>query len=100
LRMPLRRSHAEALGEAVEKLRGQSDLGDEHQRLFSATDDLSDSFEIDSRLARPGDAVEQCDVITAARHRLTQCMRRLALRRREIGQQKIRVWRTRHGVGW
>ncbi len=99
LRVPLRRAHAKAFRETVEKLRGESDLGDEDQRLLSAPDDLGNRLKIDARLPRPGDAVEQRDVITAARHCLAQRVRRLALRRREIGQRKIRVRRTRHGLG-
>ena len=65
LRVPLGRAHAEALGETVEELRGQGDLGHEHQRLPPAPDDLADRLEIDLRLARAGDPVEQRNAIAA-----------------------------------
>src|SRR5262249_36292180 len=65
LGVPLRGAHAEALREAVKERRGQGDLGDKHQRLFSTADDLADGLEINLRLASTGDAVEQGDAITA-----------------------------------
>ena len=59
LRMPFRRPHAEALGEAVEELRGQRDLRHQDQRLPAAPDGLRHRLEIDLGLAGAGDAVEQ-----------------------------------------
>ena len=99
LRVPLGRAHAEALGETVEELRGQGDLGHEHQRLPSATDDLADGLEINLRLAGAGDAVEQGDAIAALGHGCMQGIRRLALRRGEVRRRKIRVGRARHRLG-
>ena len=64
--MPLCRPHAEALSEAVEKLAGQGDLGNEDQRLLSSANDLADGLEINLRLARAGDAVEQRNAIAAS----------------------------------
>ena len=61
LRMPFRRPHAEALGEAVEELRGERDLRHQDQRLPAAPDRFGHRLEIDLGLARAGDAVEQRD---------------------------------------
>ena len=97
-RMPLGRPHAEALGEAVEELRGQGDFGDEDERLSSMTDDLADRLEIDLRLARPGDAVEQRDAV-AARGDPAQRIRGGALRRREVGPREVRFRRACYRVG-
>ena len=60
LRMPFRRAHAEARGEAVEELRGERDL--RHQDRGSAGRArmrVRHRLEIDLGLARAGDAVEQ-----------------------------------------
>ena len=99
LRVPLRRPHPEALGEAVEELRGQRDLRHQHQRLPSATDGLAHRLEIDLRLAGAGDAVEQRDRIAARGDDRAQRVRRRALRRPEIGRRKIRIGRARHRLG-
>ena len=59
LRMPFRRPHAEARGEAVERLRGERDLRHQDQRLPLLADVLRHRLEIDFGLAGAGDAVEQ-----------------------------------------
>ena len=64
-RMPFQRTHAETLGEAIEELSGQRDLRHQDQRLLSAPDDFRNRLEIDFRLARTGDAVEQRDMEAA-----------------------------------
>src|SRR5205823_13296488 len=89
-------SHAKALGEAVEELAGQRDLGNEDQRLFSPPNDLADSLEINLRLARSGDAVEQRDAIAAGDDRRAQRIRRFALHRREPWTTTVRIRGTRH----
>ena len=58
-RMPFGGPGAEALLAAGDELAGQRDLGHEHQRLLAAFETLGDGLEIDLRLARAGDAVEQ-----------------------------------------
>ena len=57
--MPLARARAEAGGETVEELGGQRDLGQQHERLPPLPQRLGDRLEIDLRLARAGDALEQ-----------------------------------------
>ena len=59
LGMPFGRTHAEALGEAIEKLRGQRDLRHQDQHLLVAPDRFGHRLEIDLGLARAGDAVDQ-----------------------------------------
>ena len=73
-RMPFRRPHPEAGGEAVEKLRGERDLRHQDQALPAAADRLRHRLEIDLGLARAGDAVEQ-------RHRIAALGERRAERR-------------------
>ena len=58
-RVPLGRPRAEARGEAVEELRGQRDLRQEHERLPPLPQGLRDRLEIDFGLARAGHAFEQ-----------------------------------------
>ncbi len=50
---------AQPCGEARERLRGERDLGDEHQRLAATSHGLGDEIEIDLGLAAAGDAIEQ-----------------------------------------
>ncbi len=50
---------AEARDEARHDLRGQRDLGDEHDHPAAVRQDLGGGPEIDLGLARPGDAVQQ-----------------------------------------
>ena len=68
LGVPFRRTHAEARGEAVEKLRGERDLRHQDQRLAPASQDFGDRLKINLGLARAGDAVDQSDRIAARRH--------------------------------
>ena len=65
LRMPFRRAHAEARGEAVEELRGERDLRHQDQALPAGADRVGHRLEINFGLARAGDAVEQRDRIAA-----------------------------------
>ena len=58
-RMPFGRAHAEALGEAVEKLARERDFRHQDQRLPAVLDGCRDGLEIDLRLARAGDAFQQ-----------------------------------------
>ena len=100
LRMPFGRPDAEARGEAIEELRRQRDLRHQDQRLPAAADDLGHRLEIDLGLARTGDAVEQ----RHAENRLlrTVCAQRIrgrALRRREVGREKVRIGRRATGSG-
>jgi len=50
-RMPLQRTHAKSLREAIEELSGQRDLRHQDERLFAAADHFRDRFEIDLGLA-------------------------------------------------
>ena len=59
--MPQRRRDAEAALEALQPLRGQRDLRQQHQRLPARRAGCGDRLEIDLGLARAGDAVEQRD---------------------------------------
>ena len=72
--MPFHRPHPEALREAIEELPGQRDLRHQDQRLLAAADDFGDGLEIDFGLARPGDAVEQCDVKASIRRQRPHCI--------------------------
>ena len=96
LRMPFRRPHAEAGGEAVEELRGERDLRHQDQALPAAADGVGHRFEINLRLARAGDAVEQGHGITALRHGRFQRGGGGALVRREFRLHKIRIGLLRH----
>ena len=58
-RVPFRRARAEARREPVEKLRGERDLRQQHERLPALSQRLGDRLEIDFRLAGAGDAFEQ-----------------------------------------
>ena len=68
-RMPFGRPHAEARGEAVEKLRGQRDLRQQDERLALLPQGFRDRLEIDLGLARSGDAFEQGAPRTRGRRR-------------------------------
>ena len=58
-RMPFGRTRAEAGGEAIEKLRGQRNLRQQHERLAPVPQGLGDRLEIDLGLARACHAFEQ-----------------------------------------
>ena len=57
--VPFGRSRAEAAAEPIEKLRGQRDLRQEHERLASLPQRFGDRLEIDLGLARSSHALEQ-----------------------------------------
>ncbi len=98
LRMPLRRPHAEAFGEAVEHLRGERDLRHQDQRLPAAADRFRHRLEIHRGLAGAGDAVEQRCGIAAFCDRLAQGIGGRALRRREIRLRETGIGRGRHRI--
>ena len=77
--MPDRRGSAEAHGEAVEPLRRQRDLGQQHQHLAAGAQRRRDGLVIDFRLARTGNAVEQGDGEGVRRDGLAQRHRRSLL---------------------
>ena len=52
---------AEAAFEALQPLRGEGDLGEQHQRLTALAEGFGDGFEVGLGLAGAGDAVEQGD---------------------------------------
>ena len=83
-RMPLGRAHAKTLGEAVEKLRRQRNLGHQDQRLASGDERRRDRLEIDLRLAGSGHAFEQEWLERARLDRCAERLRRLGL----IGLQR------------
>ena len=60
-RVPLDRRAAEAAREAVHELAGQRDLRQHDQRLAALLQRAGDGLEVDLRLARAGDAIEQRD---------------------------------------
>ena len=57
--MPFGRPRAETSREPVEKLRGERDLRQEHERLAPLPQRFGDRLEIDLGLARSGHALEQ-----------------------------------------
>ena len=59
--MPLDRCGSEAPFEAVQKLAGQRDFREHDQGLPAGFERARDSLEIDFRLARAGNAIEQSD---------------------------------------
>ena len=59
--MPRRRPRPEALGEAVEELAREGDLGHQDEGLAIVPHRLGDGLEIDLRLARARHALEQDD---------------------------------------
>ncbi len=79
LGMPFGRPHAEAGGEAVEPMRRQRDLRQQHQHLPSGRQRRRHRLEIDLGLAGAGDAVQQRGRIAAIGDRVDQPVRRLAL---------------------
>ena len=81
-RMPFRRAHAEARGEAVEELRGERDLRHENETLPAGADHVGDRLEINFGLARAGDAIEQRHRIFALADGCFQLRRRRRLGRR------------------
>ena len=72
VRVPHRRRHAEAALEALQPLRGQRDLRQQHQRLAALAQAFGHRLQIDLGLARPGHPVQQGDGKVPRRHRLPQ----------------------------
>ncbi len=70
--VPHGRGGAEAVLEALQPLRGQCDLGQQHQRLAALRHALGHRLQVDLGLARAGDAVEQGDGEARAGDRLAQ----------------------------
>jgi hypothetical protein len=97
--MPFRRTHAEALGEAVEELRGERDLRHEDQGLAGAPDHFGNGFEIDRGLAGAGHAVDQRHRIAAGRDCGPQRVGGLGLRRAQVRRGKIRIGRACDRLG-
>ena len=91
--MPFGRPRAETGGEAVEKLAGQRDLRQEHQRLALLPQGFGDRLEIDLGLARSGHALEQGRREGALRHALLKIVGGDALVRVEARWPEIRLER-------
>ncbi len=96
LRMPFRGPGAEALGEAVERLRGERDLRHQDQRLPLVPDVLRHRLEIDFRFARAGDAIEQRNRVAALIDRGAQSVGGGELAERKFRLAEIRIGRLRH----
>ena len=99
LRMPFRRPHAEALSEAVEKLRGERDLRHQDQRLVLAADVLGHRLEINLGLAGAGDAVEQRHGVAALVDGGAQGIGGGELAEEEVGLAEIRIRRAHQRLG-
>ena len=93
--MPLGRSDAEALCEAIEKLPGQRDLRHQNQTLPAAPDVLGNGLEIDLGLAGTGDAVDQRHRKSAVGDARTQRLGGGALGVAEIRRRVGGIGRTR-----
>ena len=108
--MPFGRTAAETLFEAVEKLLRQRDLGQQDQHLAAAPQRFGHGLEIDFRLARAGDAVEQRRRKGVRGHRGDKCgggFRLIGPERHApclgVGQRERRLgrhfeWRQRAGL--
>lgn len=97
--MPFRRPDAETPGEAIKKLAGESDFGDQYQRLTSLAQDSGDGFEIDFRLARSGDALQQGRGEMTGSNQFLQGCRCRSLRRVELRGDEISI-RQRFKLPW
>ena len=93
-RMPFRRAHAEARGEAVEELRGERDLRHQDQALPAAADHLRHRLEIDLGLAGAGDAVD------AASPNSRPWRRSLSARRRRRSGRAVKSGGAKSGSGF
>ena len=89
--MPFAGPAAEAPLEAVEKVLGQRDLGHQHKRLPALPQRLGKALEIDLRLARPRDAIEQQGPERLRLDRLVHGQRGLALRIGQIDGAETRI---------
>ena len=92
--VPFGRSCAETRGEAVEKLRGQRDLRQQHQRLALLPKRFGDRLEIDLGLARAGHPLEQGGREGAVRDEPSQIIGRGALIGVEADGAEIRIERS------
>ncbi len=89
--VPLGRSRPEARGEAVEELRGQGDLRQQDQRLPPGAQRRRDRLEIDLRLARSRDALQQGHARVAGEHAVAQGRRRDRLLGRQVRRGEIGI---------
>ena len=89
--MPYRRWHTEAALEALQPLRGQRDLRQQHQCLPALPQALRHGLQIGLGLARPGHPVEQRHAERACRHRRAQRCGCGGLIRREDLARMLRV---------
>ena len=90
-RMPFGRPCPEARGEAVEKLRGQRDLRQEHKRLALLSQGFRDRLEIDFGLARSRHALEQSGRERALGDEADEIIGRGALIGIEVRRAEVRV---------
>ncbi len=93
--MPFGRPGAEARGEAIEKLRGQRNLRQEHERLALLSQRFGDRLEIDFGLARSRHALEQGGRERAVGDEADELVGRGALVGIEAGRTEVRVERRR-----
>ena len=99
LRMPFRRTHAEARREAVEELPGERDLRHQNETLALVAHGLRHRLEIDLGLAGASDAVDQCHRKAALLHGVPDLVGGGSLRLGKIAVQKIRVGRRGNRLG-
>ena len=93
--MPFGRPCAEARGEAIEKLRGQRNLRQEHKRLAFLPQRLGDRLEINLGLARSRHALEQGRRERPVGDEADEIIGRGALVGVEAGRTEIRIERRR-----
>ena len=96
LRMPFRRPGAEAQAEAFEEIGGERNLRQQDEHLPARLHRRRHRLEIDFRLARTGDAVEERHRIAAGSHRLAQMVGRRGLLGGEFRCAIVRIGRQRH----
>ena len=94
--MPFGRQGSETLGEALEKGPGQRDFRHQDQRLPAGSQRIGHSFEIDLRLARAGDAVDQRHAVV---RRLAQAGDGGGLVGRELDGIEIGIGRPKRPAG-
>ena len=82
--MPRRGQRAEAVLEAFQPLRGEGDLGQQHQHLPAGGEGRGDGLEIDLGLAGAGHAIEQGRGEGVRQHLVDQALRRHRL----LGRQR------------
>ena len=79
IRMPLRRIAAESIFDTRQKRLRECYLRQQQQHLGSRRQCRRHRFEIDFRLARSGDAIEQHHLVRPRRHHGAECRRRCLL---------------------